>query len=156
LDKVTAGTIATMCVVAGSFLRPVGGYFADQLGGMRLLLALYVGVGLCMLGLAMMPPLALSAILMILTMGLLGAGNGAVFQVVPQRFPREIGVLTGIVGAAGGVGGFVLPSVLGGIKETTGGFGLGFLGFATITLGCAMTVGWVTRVSVQVAQQPAT
>jgi NNP family nitrate/nitrite transporter-like MFS transporter len=156
LDKVTAGTIATLCVFAGSFLRPVGGYFADQLGGMRLLLALYVGVGLCLLGLATTPPLALSATLMILTMGLLGAGNGAVFQVVPQRFPREIGVLTGIVGAAGGVGGFVLPSLLGSIKEMTGGFGLGFLVFATAALSCAVAVGFVTRVWVGAVEQPAT
>jgi NNP family nitrate/nitrite transporter-like MFS transporter len=156
LDKVTAGTMATLCVFAGSFLRPVGGYFADQLGGMRILLGLYAGVGLCMLGLATMPPLALSATLMILTMGLLGAGNGAVFQAVPQRFPREIGVVTGIVGAAGGVGGFILPSLLGGIKETTGSFGLGFLGFAAVALGCAVAVGLVTRVWVQAVQQPAT
>ena len=49
-------------------------------------------------------------------MGLLGMGNGAVFQLVPQRFPQEIGVITGIVGAAGGVGGFFLPTLLGGLQ----------------------------------------
>lgn len=40
-------------------------------------------------------------------MGLLGMGNGAVFQLVPQRLPKEIGVIAGIVGAAGGIGGFI-------------------------------------------------
>jgi NNP family nitrate/nitrite transporter-like MFS transporter len=157
LDKVTAGTFATVCVLAGSFLRPVGGYLADHFGGMRLLLALYVGAGMCMLGLATVPPLALAMMLMFLTMGLLGAGNGAVFQVVPQRFPREIGVVTGIVGAAGGVGGFILPTLLGGIKESMGNFGFGFLGFAAVCFGCAVAVGLVIRVWVAVpAEQPAT
>src|SRR5207247_1440928 len=56
LSKVEAGTFATVCVIAGSFLRPVGGYVADHLGGFRLLLGLYVGVGACMLGLAVVPP----------------------------------------------------------------------------------------------------
>jgi NNP family nitrate/nitrite transporter-like MFS transporter len=157
LDKVTAGTFATVCVLAGSFLRPLGGHVADHLGGMRLLLALYVGAGMCMLGLATVPPLALAMSLMFLTMGLLGAGNGAVFQVVPQRFPREIGVVTGIVGAAGGVGGFILPTLLGGIKEAIGTFGFGFLGFAAVCFGCAVAVGLVIRIWVAVpAEQPAT
>jgi len=137
LSKVEAGTFATVCVIAGSFLRPVGGYVADQIGGMRLLLALFVLVGGCMLGLALVPPFAVTAALMVLTLGLLGMGNGAVFQVVPQRFPKEIGVLTGVVGAAGGLGGFVLPTLLGGVKELLGSFGFGFLGFGVVSLGCA-------------------
>jgi NNP family nitrate/nitrite transporter-like MFS transporter len=157
LDKVAAGTLATVCVLAGSLLRPVGGYLADRFGGLRLLLALYVGVGLCMLGLAAIPPFAVAAVLMVLTLGLLGTGNGAVFQVVPQRFARELGVVTGIVGAAGGVGGFLLPTVLGGTRELTGHFSLGFLGFAALCFGCALAVALVSRVWVAaLAEQPAT
>jgi NNP family nitrate/nitrite transporter-like MFS transporter len=146
LDKVAAGTFATICVLAGSFLRPVGGYLADRFGGMRLLLALYIGAGMCMLGLATVPAFAVSMLLMFLTMGLLGMGNGAVFQVVPQRFPREIGVVTGIVGAAGGVGGFLLPTFLGGVKESMGSFGFGFLAFAALCFAGAVAVGLVIRV----------
>jgi MFS transporter, NNP family, nitrate/nitrite transporter len=156
LDKVTAGTFATVCVLAGSLLRPVGGYLADQLGGLRLLLALYVGAGVCLLGLAALPPFALSMALVFLTMGLLGTGNGAVFQVVPQRFPREIGVLTGLVGAAGGIGGFVLPTLLGVAKGSMGSFGYAFLGFAVVCFGCASTVGIVTWMWVGTVEQPAT
>jgi NNP family nitrate/nitrite transporter-like MFS transporter len=59
-------------------------------------------------------------------------GNGAVFQLVPQRFSREIGVITGIVGAAGGLGGFILPNVLGSIKQLTGSFGGGFVVFSVV------------------------
>jgi NNP family nitrate/nitrite transporter-like MFS transporter len=156
LDKIAAGTFATVCVLSGSFLRPVGGYLADQAGGLRLLLALYVGVGLCLLGLAALQALAVAMALLFLALGLLGMGNGAVFQVVPQRFPREIGVLTGIVGAAGGVGGFLLPTLLGGAKEVLGSFGYGFLGFAAVCFGCAAMVGVVGRVWVNVAEQPVT
>jgi MFS transporter, NNP family, nitrate/nitrite transporter len=68
-------------------------------------------------------------------MAMLGMGNGAVFQLVPQRFPDRVGILTGIVGAAGGLGGFLLPSLLGMMKERTGSFGLGFAMLAAIA-GC--------------------
>ena len=57
-------------------------------------------------------------------------GNGAVFQLVPQRFPKQVGVITGLVGAAGGFGGFLLPSLLGAIKDKTGEYGIGLLMFA--------------------------
>jgi NNP family nitrate/nitrite transporter-like MFS transporter len=75
-------------------------------------------------------------------MGLLGMGNGSVFQLVSQRFPKEIGVITGIVGAAGGVGGFFLPTVFGYLKGMTGSYGTGFAAFAA-TAGvctCVLTV----------------
>ena len=74
-------------------------------------------------------------------MGLLGMGNGAVFQIVPQRFSQEIGVVTGIVGAAGGIGGFLLPNLLGSMKQATGSFAGGFLTFALAgCFGCAVAL----------------
>jgi NNP family nitrate/nitrite transporter-like MFS transporter len=145
LTRVQAGTFATLCVIAGSFLRPVGGYLADRLGGIRMLVGLYGGVGLTMIGLTTLPPLAWCTLLMLLGMGMLGMGNGAVFQLVPQRFAPEIGVITGIVGAAGGVGGFFLPNLLGGLKQVTGSFAGGFLVFALIGFGCAMVLLYVSR-----------
>jgi NNP family nitrate/nitrite transporter-like MFS transporter len=63
-------------------------------------------------------------------------GNGSVFQLVPQRFQKEIGVMTGVVGAAGGLGGFFLPTVLGSLKRMTGSFGPGFLSFALSGVVC--------------------
>src|SRR6476660_4443544 len=64
-------------------------------------------------------------------------GNGAVFQMAPQRFPAEIELITGIVGAAGGLGGFFLPSLLGLLKDLSGSYATGLLLFATIALGAA-------------------
>jgi NNP family nitrate/nitrite transporter-like MFS transporter len=144
---VYAGYFATACVIAGSFLRPVGGYLADRIGGVRLLLVLYVGVGFVLCGVAALPPVWVAAGLLAVTMGMLGMGNGAVFQVVPQRFPKEIGVLTGLVGAAGGVGGFFLPNLLGVLKRWTGSYGTGFAVFAAAALLAAVLVrvvawGW--------------
>ena len=61
---------------------------------------------------------------------MLGMGNGAVFQLVPQRFAKQVGVVTGLVGAAGGFGGFLLPSLLGAMKDRTGEYRGGLLIFA--------------------------
>ena len=146
LDKVQAGYFATLCVIAGSFLRPLGGYLADRFGGIRMLTGLYVGVGLMMLGLSALPTLALGTLLMFCGMGMLGMGNGAVFQLVPQRFPKEIGVITGIVGAAGGIGGFFLPNLLGSLKQFTGSYAGGFLIFGVAgCFGCAAALLYVSR-----------
>ncbi len=73
-------------------------------------------------------------------MGMLGMGNGAVFQLVPQRFPERIGVLTGLVGAAGGFGGFLLPSLLGVIKDRTGQYSWGLYLCATTFFIAAATL----------------
>jgi NNP family nitrate/nitrite transporter-like MFS transporter len=145
LDRIQAGYFATACVIAGSFLRPFGGYLADRFGGIRMLVGLYVGIGVVLLGLAALPPLAGGMLLMFTAMGLLGLGNGAVFQLVPQRFPREIGVVTGIIGAAGGIGGFFLPNSLGVLKWATDSFAGGFLIFACACFGCAVVLLVVSR-----------
>ena len=141
LSPVFAGYFATVCVISGSFLRPVGGYLSDRLGGVRMLSLLYCGVGVTMAAMALLPDLAVATVLLFLGMGLLGMGNGAVFQLVPQRFPKEIGVMTGIVVAAGGVGGFFLPNLLGGLKQLTDHFGGGFLVFGLVGFVLRGTAG---------------
>jgi NNP family nitrate/nitrite transporter-like MFS transporter len=145
LSQMQAGTFATLCVMSGSFLRPVGGYLADRFGGIRMLSLLYLGLAASMIGLAFLPPLAVGTVLLFLGMAILGLGNGAVFQLVPLRFPREIGVVTGVVGAAGGLGGFFLPNLLGSCKQLTGAFTVGFLLFGLIGLACAAVLVQVSR-----------
>ncbi|MFN3648854.1 MAG: MFS transporter [Armatimonadota bacterium] len=140
VSRITSGDLTTLCVLSGSFLRPVGGYLSDRLGGSRMLQLLLGGVVLLALGIATLPPVALVTVLFFLLMALLGMGNGAVFQLVPQRFPREVGVLTGLVGAAGGAGGFFLPSLLGAVKGASGSFTLGFLLAAGYALFCLALV----------------
>jgi len=126
MTKVQAGDLTTIVVVFGSFLRPVGGMISDRVGGYRMLLVLLSGVAICLSGVATLPGIVVAMGLLIATMGMLGMGNGAVFQLVPQRFPTQVGLLTGLVGAAGGFGGFMLPNILGTLKGSTGSFGTGF------------------------------
>jgi len=126
MTKVQAGDLTTLVVVFGSFLRPVGGLLSDRIGGVRMLQVLLGGVALCMAGVGTLPPVAGAVGLLILAMAMLGMGNGAVFQLVPQRFPTQVGMLTGTIGAAGGLGGFLLPSLLGTMKQTTGSYTAGF------------------------------
>ena len=136
LTRVQAGDFTTLTVLAGSFFRPVGGLLADRFGGYRLLLLVLavVAIGLAIAGTLPAAPVALA--LLVIVMAMLGMGNGAVFQMLPQRFPDRMGVLTGIVGAAGGLGGFFLPSLLGLIRERSGQYGAGLLFYsAVMTLG---------------------
>src|SRR5439155_26981361 len=85
-------------------------------------------------GMATLPAVQFAMVLLILIMAMLGMGNGSVFQLVPQRFPSQVGIMTGIVGAAGGLGGFFLPSMLGAIKDRVGTFSLGFGIFGAVVL----------------------
>jgi MFS transporter, NNP family, nitrate/nitrite transporter len=130
LTKVRAGDFTTLVAIAGSFLRPVGGWIADRIGGYRLLLCLLAGVGCCLAAVSFLPSLPIVVPLLFVCMGMLGMGNGAVFQLVPRRFARQVGVVTGLVGAAGGLGGFLLPLLLGAIKDRVGDYGAGLLVFS--------------------------
>jgi NNP family nitrate/nitrite transporter-like MFS transporter len=130
LSKVMAGNFAALCVFSGSFLRPVGGYFADRFGGVRVLAVLFCLIAALMAGISFLPPLVFVTLFIFLAMGCLGMGNGAVFQLVSLRFQKEIGVMTGVVGAAGGLGGFFLPTFLGVLKDLFGTYGAGFLVFS--------------------------
>ncbi|MDQ0205700.1 nitrate/nitrite transporter [Alkalicoccobacillus murimartini] len=134
LSPVRAGEFVTIVVAAGSFLRPVGGLISDKIGGAKLLYFLFIGMTICMLTVSMLPPLILVTVALFIGMGCLGMGNGAVFQLVPQRFQKEIGMVTGIVGAAGGIGGFFLPNILGLLRDWTGTYASGFIVFAMVTL----------------------
>ncbi|HMW55349.1 MAG: NarK/NasA family nitrate transporter [Candidatus Accumulibacter phosphatis] len=135
LDAKTAGFFTAACVFAGSLVRPIGGNVADRIGGIKSLSVMYL-LAAAFLGVVSMGlPTAWMALLAFVgAMLALGMGNGAVFQLVPQRFRKEIGVMTGLVGMAGGVGGFYLASSLGYAKQITGSYQIGFLIFAALAL----------------------
>ena len=135
LAPVLAGYATAACVFAGSLLRPVGGALADRIGGIPTLSAMYVVAAAALVLVSFgLPQLWMTIAVFVVGMGALGMGNGAIFQLVPQRFRREIGVMTGLVGAMGGVGGFYLASSLGLSKQITGNYQAGFLVFATLAL----------------------
>jgi len=134
LTTVVAGYCTAGCVFAGSLIRPIGGALADQIGGVKTLSVVYIVAGLMLAGVSAAPTVATALGFFVLAMLALGSGNGAVFQLVPQRFGKEIGVMTGLVGMAGGIGGFYLASSLGFAKQLSGSYQPGFLIFAVLAL----------------------
>jgi MFS transporter, NNP family, nitrate/nitrite transporter len=134
LTSVQAGYGTAACVLAGSLVRPMGGALADAIGGVRTLTCVFIVAALALVGASMVSMVVTALGLFAVAMLALGTGNGAVFQLVPQRFAAEIGVMTGLVGMAGGVGGFYLASSLGLAKQFTGSFSSGLLIFAALAV----------------------
>ena len=135
LAPVTAGYFTAACVFAGSLVRPVGGIVADRVGGIKSLSLMYVLASIFLFIVSFgLPQAWMGLMAFVLAMLALGMGNGAVFQLVPQRFRKEIGVMTGLVGMAGGVGGFYLASSLGYSKQFTGTYQVGLLVFAGLAI----------------------
>jgi NNP family nitrate/nitrite transporter-like MFS transporter len=132
LPAIHAGDLAALCTAAGALLRPVGGALADRMGGLRALYQFYFIACVALIAAALGHALAFNVATLVLASGALGMANGAVFQLLPQRFGREIGLMTGLVGAGGGVGGFYLASSLGYSKGITGSYLAGFCVFAAL------------------------
>ncbi|WP_057430355.1 nitrate/nitrite transporter [Pseudomonas syringae] len=135
LSPITAGYYTAACVFGGSLMRPLGGALADRFGGIRTLTVMYTvaAIGIAAVGFNLPSSWAALALFVAAMLGL-GAGNGAVFQLVPQRFRKEIGVMTGLIGMAGGIGGFLLAAGLGAIKQSTGDYQLGLWLFAGLAV----------------------
>jgi NNP family nitrate/nitrite transporter-like MFS transporter len=133
--KITAGYIAALCVFAGTVLRPIGGAIADKIGGIKALYIFFI-IAVVMVSINALVTLPFTVVILVffITMANLGMANGAVFQLVPQRFSKDIGVMVGIVGAAGGLGGTALIKTLGWSKDAFDGYTVGFLIFAGVTL----------------------
>jgi NNP family nitrate/nitrite transporter-like MFS transporter len=135
LSPQMAGYFTAACVFAGSLVRPIGGALADRIGGIKSLSVVYVFAAIFLAIVSLGLPQAWMALgIFMLAMLSLGMGNGAVFQLVPQRFRKEIGVMTGLVGMAGGIGGFYLASSMGYSKQMTGSYMAGFLIFAGLAI----------------------
>jgi NNP family nitrate/nitrite transporter-like MFS transporter len=132
MTPVAAGGYAAMCTFAGAMLRPVGGGIADHLGGIRALTMFYTGAGLALIGAAFVTPLLPNFLFLLVASAFFGMANGSVFQLLPQRFAREIGIMTGLVGCGGGVGGFLLAILLGYAKGYTGHYTAGLLVFSVL------------------------
>ncbi len=146
VSPVVAGYCTAGVVFAGSMVRPVGGAVADRIGGVQALQILYAIAAAAFATIAAgLSTIYLAMPVFVLGMLALGMGNGSVFQLVPQRFKREIGLMTGLVGMAGGVGGFYLASSLGYSKQLTGSYGAGFLVFAMLAVVALVSLSGVRR-----------
>lgn len=147
LAPASAGLLTAAAAFVGSGVRPIGGWVADRVGGRRLLAVALAGLGATYGVIASGPALQPLTAALIVAMACCGLGNGAVFQLVPLRFRDELGMVTGIVGAVGGLGGFCLPIVLGTVRQHTGGFGSGFALLAAASLTVAVVLQLLTMVN---------
>jgi len=133
--KVIAGYFGALCIFAGAMLRPVGGAVADKMGGIK---SLYIFFGmivvLSLISAFIKLPFWAAIVVMFLIMANLGMANGSVFQLVPQRFGKDIGVMTGLIGAAGGLGGTALIKTFGWSQGAFEGYTAGFLIFGVMVL----------------------
>jgi len=130
-----AGLRTAGFVVLATATRPLGGILADRIGGPAILKWVFPATALFSIFLAC--PLMLTFTIGALGIAaFIGLGNGAVFKLVPQYFPQSVGSVTGIVGAAGGLGGFLPPLILGVIKQQTGSFTIGFALLGVFSLIC--------------------
>jgi len=126
----TAGFVAL-----ATAMRPVGGILADRVGGQTILRWVFPITAIMAIFLAC-PLMVTFTIGALGVAAAIGLGNGAVFKLVPQYFPASVGAVTGLVGAAGGLGGFFPPLVLGVIRQTTGTFTFGFVLLSVFAVGC--------------------
>ena len=157
ISLTNAGLRAAGFTVVATLARPVGGLLSDRIGSATVLVFVFVGAGLDAAWLAHIsgdPTWGPVTIACLTLAGFLGLGNGAVFKAVPLDFPQSTGAATGIVGAAGGIGGFFPPVVMGIVKDHFDTYALGFVGllvFAVICLVVSLTMRLATRMPHEVA-----
>ncbi len=139
LTPANAGARAAGFIVVATAMRPIGGWLSDKVGGRAVLTLVFplVFVAAICLAIGGMAPFTAGALGMAAAIGL---GNGAVFKLVPEYFPATVGSVTGLVGAAGGLGGFFPPLVLGFLKKWTGSFSLGFVLLGIFAVVCLLVV----------------
>ncbi len=145
LDMVSAGSLTALCGLLGSFVRPLGGYVADRVGGLQILASVLLIIGAFVALIGELPTLPWATGFLVCAVTAMGFGNGVVFQVASDRFQKQIGLASGLIGAAGGFGGFLLPAWLGLLKDVTGTFQTGLWLFAAVAVVAGLSVVIVGR-----------
>ncbi len=141
VSKVEAGWLTMLAAIMGSGIRAVGGLAADRVGGIAALCVVLLAAVGCFLALSTEPSLVISTGLFMLCFAALGAGNGALFQLVPLRWPGNTAIAASMIGEIGALGGAILPNVMGLSKQYTGDFATGFLAYAALS---AVVLGGLT------------
>ena len=147
-SKGEASARAAGFVIAATLARPVGGWLADRVGAYPVLVLVFAGIALCAAVLASLAPTPRIVPITIACLALgtfLGGGSGAVFKLVPLEFPHDAGAAAGIVGAAGGLGGFFPPVFVGLVKDAQGTYTYGFVGLLVFTVISLAIAVWLLR-----------
>jgi NNP family nitrate/nitrite transporter-like MFS transporter len=146
LDKPDAAARAAGFALVAVIARPIGGWASDKVGANTILRISFIATALLAVGLAplydAMVPLTILCLSMAAAFGL---GTGAVFKAVAHDFPDQVGAVTGVVGAAGGLGGFFPPLVMAGVKSATGDYFLGFALLAVTAIAALVVLELMSR-----------
>ena len=136
VTKVEAGQLTMLATLMGSGVRVLGGYISDRIGGIHTLsgVLVLVAITLLMCGFAG-SSLVVTTLLFMLCFAALGAGNGALFQLVPLRWPLATAVAGSMIGEVGALGGGFLPNAMGLSKQYSGSYLWGFVAFTVLALG---------------------
>ncbi len=145
MTKIQAGIYATLATFMGSATRVLGGFVADRIGGIVTLSVVFVGAIAMFLSLTATPSLTVTVILFMACFACLGAGNGALFQLVPLRWPLSTAVVGSMIGEIGALGGSILPNVMGLSKQYTGAYATGFVIYAGIAATVLAVLLFVSR-----------
>ncbi|EUJ59208.1 nitrate/nitrite transporter [Listeria fleischmannii] len=153
MNPVNAGLVSAAFAAVATLMRPVGGVVADKMNPTKLLSGLFICVILFALGMAvLLENYVIFTTCIFLTALAVGLGNGVVFKMVPMVSKGNTGAVTGFVGAAGGLGGFFPPLVLGAVKESTGSFALGFVFLGIFACICLIVV-WIVYIRPKMSEQ---
>ena len=145
ISKTEAGTYTMLATLLGSLTRVVGGWFSDRIGGVTTLSVVFVVAIAGLFGLTRNPSLAFTVTMFMVCFAAFGAGNGALFQLVPLRWPLTTAVAGSMIGEVGALGGSILPNVLAQSKQHTGSFALGFLMYALFAIAILVMLRVVSR-----------
>ena len=142
VTKVEAGQLTMLATLMGSAVRIVGGYVSDRVGGINTLTAVLavVCVSLVLCG-ASGSSVTATTLLFMLCFAALGAGNGALFQLVPLRWPVTTAVAGSMIGEIGALGGGFIPNLMGQSKQHTGSYFWGFVAFAGLAAAMMVMLG---------------
>ena len=135
VSKVQAGQLTMLAAFMGATVRVFGGWISDRLGGINTLTAVLVTVVVTLVACGFAGgSLTISTLLFMLCFAALGAGNGALFQLVPLRWPLATAVAGSMIGEIGALGGGLVPNAMGLSKQLTGTYLWGFVLFAGLAL----------------------
>lgn len=136
ISPVKAGSLTSIFVFLSAFTRILGGYLGDKFNGRKIMILLTIIVLVVAVFLNLNLTLTTSLMVFYVMGTCLGIGNGVVYKLVAEYFPKDTGAVGGLVGAAGGLGGFFLPIILGTIKDYTNNYSLGFIFVSLVCLMC--------------------
>ena len=135
VSKVQAGQLTMLAAFMGAALRIFGGWISDRWGGINTLSVVLVTIAITLVACGLAGgSLAATTLLVMLCFSALGGGNGAVFQLVPLRWPMATAVAGSMIGEIGALGGGLVPSTMGLSKQYAGTYAWGFVFFAALAL----------------------